>query len=171
MVDIENCHITHYPAQVLAEPAKPIEKIDDSIKKLVDKMADIMVEHKGVGLAGPQAGVPLRIFIISPDGKKENVRVFINPIVSCDGKTVSNEEGCLSVPGIFTKISRYKECTVTATGLDGKVFTEQAEGLYARALQHEFDHINGITIADKMSTVAKIAHRRKLQKLKDQQEK
>jgi peptide deformylase len=171
MVDIENCHITHYPAQVLAEPAKPIEKIDDSIKKLVDKMADIMVEHKCVGLAGPQAGVPLRIFIISIDGTKENVKAFINPIVSCDGETVSNEEGCLSVPGIFTKVHRYKNCTVTATDLDGNVFTEQAEGLYARALQHEFDHINGITIADKMSTVAKIAHRRKLQKLKDQQEK
>jgi peptide deformylase len=171
MIDTNKCHITHYPAQVLAEPAKTIEKIDESIKKLVDKMADIMVEHKGVGLAAPQTGVPLRIFIISLDGKKENVRAFINPTVVCDGKTYHAEEGCLSVPGVFTKVRRYKKCTVTATDLDGKVFTEQAEGLYARALQHEFDHINGITIADKMSTIAKIAHRRKLQKLKDQQEK
>jgi peptide deformylase len=170
MIDIENCHITHIPAKVLAEPAKPVEKIDEPIRKLVDKMADIMVEYKGVGLAGPQAGVPLRIFIISLDGQKENVRAFINPTVVCDGKTVTNEEGCLSVPGVFTRIRRYKKCTVTATGLDGKVFTEEAEGLYARALQHEFDHINGTTIADKMSTVAKIAHRKKLQELKDRQE-
>ena len=168
MIDIDNCCITHIPAQVLAEPAKPIEKIDDSIRRLVDKMADLMVEHKGVGFAAPQAGVPLRIFIISLDGKKENVKAYINPIVSCDGKTVSNEEGCLSVPGVFTKIRRYKKCTVTATDLEGNTFAEEADGLYARALQHEFDHINGITIADKMSTVAKIAHRRKLQKLKDQ---
>jgi peptide deformylase len=170
MIDIENCHITHIPAQVLAEPAKSVEKIDESVHRLVDKMADIMVEHKGVGLAGPQAGVPLRIFIISLDGQKENVRAFINPTVVCDGKTVSNEEGCLSVPGVFTRIRRYKKCTVTATGLDGKVFTEEAEDLYARALQHEFDHINGTTIADKMSTVAKIAHRKKLQELKDHPE-
>jgi peptide deformylase len=161
----------HYPAQVLAQVAEPVEKIDESIKKLVDKMAEIMVEHKGVGFAAPQAGVPLRIFIISLDGKKENVKVFINPAVTCDGKTYHAEEGCLSVPGVYTKVRRFKKCTVTATGLDGKVFIEQADGLYARALQHEFDHINGTTIADKMGTVAKIAHRRKLQKLIDRQEK
>jgi peptide deformylase len=165
--DIENCHITHYPSQVLAEPAKPVEKIDDSILKLVDKMADIMVERKGVGLAGPQAGVPLRIFIISLDGKKENVKVFINPTVTCEGKTATAEEGCLSLPGLYSKIHRFKKCTVTATGLDGKTFTEQAEGFYARALQHEYDHIEGITIANKLSTIAKIAHRKKLKELEE----
>jgi peptide deformylase len=170
MININNCQITHFPAKVLAEPARPIEKIDESIRRLADKMADIMVEHKGVGLAGPQAGIPLRIFIISLDGKKENVRAYVNPTVVCDGKTTSTEEGCLSVPGVFTKVRRYKKCTVTATDLDGNIFTEEADGLYARALQHEFDHINGITIADKMGTAAKIAHRKKLQKLKDQQE-
>ena len=171
MAEFENCYITHYPAEVLAEPAKDVEKIDDSIKKLVDKMTELMVEKKGVGFAAPQAGVPLRIFIVSLDGKKENIKVFINPEVVCEGKTTSGEEGCLSVPGIFTKVRRFKKCTVTATGLDGKEFAEQADGFYARILQHEFDHINGTTIADKMSTVAKIAHRKKLQKLIDRQEK
>lgn len=169
--NIENCHITHYPSQVLAEKAQHIEKIDDSIRKLVDKMADIMVERKGVGLAGPQIGIPLRIFIISIDGKKENVKVFINPTVTCQGKTAAEGEGCLSLPGLYTKIHRYKNCTVTATNLDGKTFTEQADGLYAKALQHEYDHIEGITIADKLSTIAKIAHRKKLQEFKDKQEK
>jgi peptide deformylase len=170
MIDIEKCHIMHYPAQVLAEAAKPIENIDESIKQLVEKMTEIMFENKGVGLAGPQANVPLRIFIITLDGKRELVRAYINPTVVCEGQMTAGEEGCLSVPGIYTKISRYKHCTVRATGLDGKEFTEEADGLYARCLQHEFDHINGITIADKMGTVAKIAHRRKLQKLKNQQE-
>jgi peptide deformylase len=170
MDDFENFKVTHIPASVLEEPAKPVEKIDESIKKLVDKMAELMVKKKGVGFAAPQAGVPLRIFIVSLNGKKESIKVFINPEVVCDGKTTSGEEGCLSVPGIFTKVRRFKRCTVTATGLDGKEFTDQADGFYARVLQHEFDHINGTTIADKMSTVAKIAHRRKLQKLIDRQE-
>jgi peptide deformylase len=134
-------------------------------------MADIMVEHKGIGLAGPQVGVPLRIFIISLDGTKENVRAYINPTVKTIGKTTTSEEGCLSVPGVYTKIRRFKRCSVTATDLDGNEFTEEADGMYARCLQHEFDHINGITIADKMGTVAKIAHRKTLQELKEQQEK
>jgi len=170
MEDFENCKITHIPAPVLAETSMPVEKIDESIIKLVDKMADLMVEKKGVGFAAPQAGVPLRVFIVSLDGKKESIKVFINPEVECEGRTVTGEEGCLSVPGIYTKVRRFTRCVVTATDLNGRQFTDIAEGFYARVLQHEFDHINGTTIADKMSTVAKIAHRKKLQKLIDEQE-
>ena len=165
MTDFENCKITHYPKKVLAKKAEPIEKIDDSIRRLVEKMADIMFENKGIGLAGPQAGIPLRIFITAIDGKRENLKVYINPTVTCSGKLAAAEEGCLSVPSIFTKIRRYKQCTVTATDLDGNEFTEEAQGLYARCLQHEYDHIEGFTIADKLSPVARIAHRRQLQKL------
>jgi len=165
MVDIEKCRITHYPAEVLAGRAQPVEKIDDSIRQLVLKMTDIMVEHKGVGLAAPQAGVPLRVFIISLDGTKENAKVFINPTITPLGELDTFDEGCLSVPGIFTKIKRYKRCKVTAKDLDGKQFTEEGEGLYSRALQHEFDHIEGVTIVNRMGEAAKIAHRRQLKKL------
>lgn len=171
MMDIEKCRITHYPAPVLAGRAQPVEKIDDSIRKLVEKMTDIMLKNKGIGLAGPQAGVPLRIFIISPDGTRENVKVYINPTVTPTGEMVVFEEGCLSVPGVYTKIRRYKQCEVTATDLDGKEFTQQAEGLLARALQHEYDHIEGTTIANKMGSVAKIAHRKQLKKLTEQHKK
>ena len=167
MIDIEKCQITLYPAVFLAGRAKPVEKIDDSIRLLVKKMADIMVEHKGVGLAAPQAGVPLRLFIISLDGTKESVKVFINPTVTPLGELVTFDEGCLSVPGIFTKVKRYKRCKVTATGLDGRQFTEEAEGLYSRALQHEYDHIEGVTIVNRMGQTAKIAHRRRLKALQD----
>jgi len=165
MIDIAKCQITHYPADVLAGRAKPVEKIDDNIRRLVEKMKDIMVEHKGVGLAAPQAGVPLRLFIISPDGTKENVKVFINPTVTPLGELDTFDEGCLSVPGVFTKIKRYKKCKVIATGLDGKQFTEEGEGLYARALQHEYDHIEGTTIVNRMGEAAKIAHRKRLKAL------
>ncbi len=173
MVDVDKCRITHYPADVLAGRAQPVEKIDDNIRQLVQKMTDIMLENKGVGLAAPQAGVPLRLFIISLDASRKNVRVYINPTVTPITAKSGNlfnsmEEGCLSVPGVSTKIRRYKKCTVTATDLDGNEFTEEAEGLYARALQHEYDHIEGMTIADRMGSAAKIVHRRQLKKLENQ---
>jgi len=163
--DIEKCCITHYPADVLSRPASDIDKIDDNIRRLVTKMTDIMLEHKGVGLAGPQAGVPLRIFIISLTGKAEDVKVFINPTVTTTGDLVALEEGCLSVPGVYTKIRRYKKCKVTATDLDGNEFSEEADGLYAKALQHEIDHLEGITIVNRMGTAARISHRKNLKKL------
>jgi len=168
MIDVQKCRITHYPADVLAGRARPVEKIDDSIRQLVQKMTDIMLENKGIGLAAPQAGVPLRLFIISLNGTKEATRAYINPKVVPSGEFDTIEEGCLSVPGVHTRIRRYKKCTVTATDLDDNEFTEEAEGLYARALQHEFDHIEGTTIVNRMGQVAKIAHRKQLKKLEEQ---
>jgi len=168
MNDFENCRITHYPAEVLGGRAQPVEEINDDIRRLVDKMIDVMFEQKGVGLAAPQVGVPLRLFIISLDGSRENIRVFINPTVTPDGQLEAIEEGCLSVPGIYTKIRRYKSCKVTATGLDGREFTDEADGLYARALQHEYDHIEGMTIVNRMGQTARIVHRKQLKKLQDQ---
>ena len=170
MIDIEKCKITHYPAEVLKTKALPITDINDNIRKLVEKMTDIMIEEKGVGLAGPQAGVALQIFIISLDTTRESVRVYINPTVTASGPTESIEEGCLSIPGVHTNIIRYKNCSVTATDLEGNTFSEDAEGLYARALQHEYDHICGTTIAERMSSVGKIAHRRQLKKLQKKYE-
>jgi peptide deformylase len=112
--------------------------------------------------------VSLRLFIISLNGTAQNVKVYINPTVVPNGSLVSNEEGCLSVPGVFTKIRRYKKCKVTATDLDGNEFSEEAEGLYARALQHEYDHIEGMTIVNRMTQTARIAHRKQLKKLAEQ---
>jgi peptide deformylase len=168
MIDFEKCRITRYPANVLAHKAGPVEKIDENIHLIVKKMTEIMIEHKGIGLAAPQAGVPLRLFIISLDGTAQNVKVFLNPTVTPDGSIGATEEGCLSVPGVFAKIRRYKKCKVTATDLDGNEFSEEAEGLYARALQHEYDHIEGTTIVNRMTQTARIAHRRQLKKLTEQ---
>ncbi len=160
--------MTHYPSEVLVGRARPVDKIDDHLRRLVDKMIDIMIENKGIGLAAPQTGVLLRLFIISLDGSRENVRVYVNPTVTTAGELSANEEGCLSVPGIYTKIRRYKECEVTATDLDGNEFTEQAEGLHARVLQHEYDHIEGMTIVNRMGQTARISHRKQLKKLQEQ---
>ncbi len=171
-IDPEKYQLTRYPAAVLARPAKPIEEIDDNIRRLVEIMTDVMLKNKGIGLAGPQIGAGLRIFIVSLKADAENVKVFINPTVTpTTDELFTFEEGCLSVPGIYTKIRRYKQCKVTATDLDGNEFADQAEGLYARCLQHEYDHIEGTTIADRMGSAARIAHRRQLKKLTEQYEK
>lgn len=166
-IDMDRCKITYYPATVLRGRAAPVEKIDESIRRLVDKMGEILVDKKGIGLAAPQAGVPLRLFIVSLTGKREDVRAYINPTVTPHGDLDEAEEGCLSVPGIWAKIRRYKKATVTATDLDGRQFTEDAEGLYARCLQHEYDHIEGTVIVNRMGEAARIAHRRQLKKLVD----
>jgi peptide deformylase len=98
------------------------------------------------------------------------VRAYVNPTVTPSGELEELEEGCLSVPGVWTKVRRYKRATVTATDLDGHEFTEEAEGIYARCLQHEYDHIEGMTIVNRMGQTARIANRRQLKKLAQEQE-
>jgi peptide deformylase len=169
-VDINDCCITRFPAPVLGQTAKPVDEITDDVRRLADKMIDIMLETKGVGLAGPQAGVDLQIFVVSIDGTRENAKVYINPQISPSGPLEENDEGCLSLPGIYTRIKRYKKCTVTATDLDGNEFTEEGDGLLARVFQHEFDHLQGRLIKDRMGRVAAIAHRKRLKELQKEYE-
>lgn len=168
MTDYSKCTITRYPTPVLMEPAKPVETINEDIRVLADRMIDIMVEMQGVGLAGPQAGVNLRIFVASPDGTRENARVYINPSIRVEGPIVSHEEGCLSLPGIWGKIKRYAKCTVTAQDAWGREFTEVGEDLVARIFQHEFDHLEGRMIKDRLSTAAKLRARHRLKELEEE---
>lgn len=170
MIDPEKCCITRYPAKVLSAGAKPIEKIDDGIRAIADKMIDIMIANNGVGLAGPQAGVDLRIFVISLDGTRKQAKVYINPTIKPYGGLEANHEGCLSLPGIAANIKRFKKCKVTATDLDGKEFTEDGDGLLARALQHEFDHLEGMMIKDRMGRVASISAKKVLKRLEEEYE-
>ena len=170
MADEKKYCMTRYPAKVLSSPAEPIAEITDDIRQLVARMIEIMIEHRGVGLAGPQAGVNLRIFIISLDGTAESAKVYINPKIKTSGGLEANSEGCLSLPNITANIKRFKLCTVTATDLDGNEFTEDANGLYSRALQHEFDHLEGMMIKDRMGRVSAIAAKRHLKKLEEEHE-
>jgi len=82
MIDFDKCRITHYPAGILGRQAEPVEEINGNILQLVEKMIDIMLKNKGIGLAAPQAGVPLRLFIISLDGSRDNVKAYVNPTVT-----------------------------------------------------------------------------------------
>jgi peptide deformylase len=131
-------------------------------------MIEIMIEQKGVGLAGPQAGVNLRIFVISLDGTPESAKVYINPKIKTSGGLEANSEGCLSLPNITANIKRFKNCTVTATDLDGNEFSDDADDLYSRVLQHEFDHLEGMMIKDRMGRVSAIAAKRHLKKLQEE---
>ena len=167
MIDIEKCCIKHFPVPVLARVARPVGEVTDEIRVLAERMIDIMIEAKGVGLAGPQVGIDLRIFVFTIDGTKENAKVYIDPELEVSGGLEANEEGCLSLPGISAKIKRAKHCTITATDLDGNRFTEEAEGLQIRGFQHEFDHLQGMLIKDRMGQVQRIGARRHLRKLEE----
>jgi peptide deformylase len=171
MTDYTTCCLTKYPTPVLLEKATPVEEINDDIRQLSDRMIDLMVESKGIGLAGPQAGVNLRIFVVSVDGTKDNAKVYINPTIKVAVALVMNEEGCLSLPGLYGKIKRYEMCTVTATDLNGHEFTEFGDGLLARAFQHEYDHLEGRMIKDRLSQAAKLRARRRLRQLEAEHKK
>lgn len=170
MTDYTKCSLTRFPSPVLEKRAEAIAEINDDIRKLADRMIDLMVETQGVGFAGPQAGVNLRIFVVSLDCSRENAKVYINPEIAVSGPVISHEEGCLSLPGIYSQIQRHAVCTVTATDLEGNRFTEEGEGLLARAFQHEYDHLEGTMIKDRMSRPAKIRARRKLKQMLDEYE-
>lgn len=165
MTDYAKCQLTRFPMPVLSRRAEPVGRITDDIRTLSDRMIDLMVETQGVGFAAPQAGVNLRIFVVSLDSTRENAKVYINPEIEVSGPQVAHEEGCLSLPGIYSSIPRYARCKVTATDLEGNQFTEEAEGLLARAFQHEYDHLEGVMIKDRMSRPAKIRARRRLKQL------
>lgn len=168
MIDLDTVKLTYYPSKILTVKAQDVEVFDDTLRQFVDRMYDIMLEHSGVGLAAPQANVSLRLFLVSLDGTRENTTVFVNPKLELSGPLEVNEEGCLSFPNLYTKVKRYRDCHVTAQDVQGKKFTTQAEGgLLSRCIQHENDHIEGITLANRMSQAARIVHRRLLKKLEE----
>ncbi|MFH1615277.1 MAG: peptide deformylase [Planctomycetota bacterium] len=165
-MDLSQCRLTYYPSPVLAGRAKPVEQISDDIKQLVEKMKEMMLKNCGIGFAAPQIGIPLQIFVVSADVAQNSEQVYINPTVTGSGQLDVMEEGCLSVPGVQGKIRRYSKCTVTATNMEGKQFTEHAEGLLAKVLQHEYDHLQGMLIINKMSQLAKMTVRKRLKELR-----
>ena len=130
-------------------------------------MLRIMREEDGVGLAAPQVGESVRVFVTAAqDGELAPERVYVNPvIVSYDGPLDASEEGCLSLPGIRGTIRRPPRVTLRATGLDGEPFTLTSSGLLARCWQHEIDHLDGILIIDRMSAIDRLASRKPLRQL------
>jgi peptide deformylase len=157
--------IIEYPDPRLRAVAKPAQAFDESLKLLASRMLDLMRLAQGVGLAAPQVGVGLRLFVMNATGKPEDDRVIVNPELLDAEDSEEAEEGCLSLPEIRTNIVRSKTIRLVARDLEGKPIEETASGFVARVWQHEHDHLNGILITNHMGPVAKAMHRKKLREL------
>lgn len=159
--------IVKYGSAVLREMARPVGEITPEIKDLVADMVATLKAASGLGLAAPQVGVSLRIFIVdlSAIDITADPRVFINPEILETSGAADYEEGCLSFPGIYQLLSRPDHVRVRARGLDGKEFVEEADGIFARTILHEYDHLDGVLFIDHFSTVSRALVDRKLKKL------
>lgn len=157
--------IVTYPAPVLRQKAKPMARIDGEIRRKVEEMMELMYHADGVGLAAPQVGWSVRLFIIDTDGNRTGEKVFINPtIIETDGEQ-NKEEGCLSFPGILGKVIRAQRIRGQAYNLEGQKLEIEAEGLFSRAWQHELDHLNGCLFIDKMSPASRLSVSQQLKEL------
>lgn len=143
--------ILQYPDERLHKIAKKIEHVDDSIRKLARDMAETMYAAPGVGLAATQVDKHIQLIVIDVSETHDDLKVFINPeLLVCEGDK-EHEEGCLSVPGIYEKVTRAERVTVRALDEHGKPFTLEAEGLLAVCIQHEIDHLRGKVFVEYLS--------------------
>src|SRR5947209_6679760 len=157
-----------YPDPRLKKKSQPVTVFDEDLKKTALRMFELMREHEGVGLAAPQVGVNIRLFVVNATGKPEDDKIYVNPMLSDADGDEEAEEGCLSLPDIKVAIRRpTQRVKMQALDLEGKPFEEIGEGFITRIWQHENDHLNGILITDRMGPVAKMMYRKKLKEMED----
>jgi peptide deformylase len=158
--------ILHYPDARLREAGKKVQGMTPELKQLVDDMAETMYAAPGVGLAATQVGELWQIFVVdcAAEGEPSDLRVFVNPeIVSTEG-AITFDEGCLSFPGAREEIQRAEKVRVRALDREGKPFELEAEGLLAVAIQHEYDHLQGVLMIDRLGPLKKRLLHRKMVK-------
>ena len=161
--------ILRFPDPNLRLRSAEVDAADDSVRQLVADMAETMVDANGAGLAAIQVGVPLRLFIIdgqvAGDGEGSPPKVFINPeLVEISSESQTGDEGCLSFPDVFVPVKRGLRARVRARDLDGNTFEVEGAELFARALQHETDHLNGRLLIDQVGPVKRELIKRKLRR-------
>jgi peptide deformylase len=153
--------IAFYGNPILRKKAEPIQEITDDIRKLVSDMVETMDNNNGIGLAAPQVGKSIRLFVLRnyielPNGQltiSAEPQVYINPKITFHSKeTLIDVEGCLSIPGIHENVERPAKIIIEATDLNGQKFVEEIEGYNARVRMHENDHINGVLFVDRIPT-------------------
>lgn len=160
--------ILTYPHPTLRHPSKPLKRVDGEFRKIVAEMIDLMYQEGGIGLAANQVDLPYRVFVLNPTGdpeQKEHEHVFINPVISRRQGSAEAEEGCLSFPGIQANVRRPEKIVVSAYNIRGDEMHLELDGLFARAVQHEYDHLEGILFVDRLSDPAKLAVRSALEEL------
>ncbi|MEM8783905.1 MAG: peptide deformylase [Planctomycetota bacterium] len=165
-IDPASLYIVHHPHPALRRRAEAVE-LSDEVRAVAERMVELMHEADGVGLAAPQVGLSWRLFVANWTGPAGTDHVFVNPELSeASRETGPHEEGCLSLPDIRAEITRPLGVTITATGLDGQRFTMADDGgLAARVWQHEYDHLDGVLILDRMTRLDKMANRKAIRAL------
>ncbi len=152
---------------VLRKKAEPVASIDDDVRRLIKDMFDTMYEADGVGLAAPQVGVSHRVIVIDPREQDIKPLGLVNPIILESGdESDRGEEGCLSIPGLKDIVERPASIVLEALDVEGKPVRIEAEGLLARVLQHEVDHLDGILFIDRVSPLKRKMLLKRWQKVK-----
>jgi peptide deformylase len=146
-----------YPHPTLRYHSKVIQRVDAELVRAVHEMFELMYATKGIGLAANQVDMPLRLFIANPAGEKGDGEelVFLNPVLSSPKGSEEAEEGCLSFPEMYGQVKRPKQITVNAYNLKGEEIEARVDGMLARVVQHETDHLDGVLFTDRMSATAK----------------
>lgn len=165
--------IITYPDPVLRQIAEPVTDFDDSLKQLAADLAETMYDAPGAGLAANQIGVCRQVVVIDVSKDKEEKKhlILVNPeIIEKEGCQL-DEEGCLSVIDLTANVERFRKVLVRAQDLDGKIWEFTAEDFFARAIQHELDHLNGILFIDHLSALKRSLYKRRLKKLLREKEK
>jgi len=166
--------ILKFPDPVLRQPTHVVTEVDDSVRQLVADMTETMYAKNGAGLAAIQVGSPLRLFIVEPTvggrGENDPPVVFINPVIEwLSDDTETTDEGCLSFPGIYVPVKRSLKARCRATGIDGKEFIAEGEGLYARAMQHEVDHLDNRLLVDFAGPVKRAMIKKRMERMTDEE--
>jgi peptide deformylase len=163
----EDLRIIHYPDPRLRKTSEPVTRFDADLAALAARMIELMHEERGVGLAAPQVGINLRLFVTNHTGEPGDDRVVVNPqLLDAEGSAI-DEEGCLSLPKIRAEIDRATRVRLLAQDVNGQPYEQIGDEFLARVWQHEFDHLNGIMLIDRMNTVARMGVRKKLKELED----
>jgi len=160
--------ILTYPDKFLSRPAKPVENIDGTIQDMIEDMSSTMYEAPGVGLAAIQVGFDQSIIVydISPRDEKRSLHVLINPkIISSEGTTIYENEGCLSVPDFRADVKRSASVLIEGFDRKEKPLRIEAHGHLAVVLQHEIDHLNGILFIDRISSLKRGLYKRRIKKI------
>jgi peptide deformylase len=163
-----NLEILKYPNPNLKKKSQPVDKIDPSLRQLVQNMAETMYTAPGVGLAAPQVGHLLRVVVldITPPTQPKNLIILINPeIIAAEGECVW-DEGCLSLPDFTEEVKRKKKVVVRFQNLEGETVEIEGNDLLAIVLQHEIEHLDGILLVDQLSPLKRSLYKRQLRKEK-----
>jgi len=156
--------ILQYPDPRLTAPAERVEKLDAATRKLIEDMIETMYAAPGVGLAATQVDVHKQIVVIDVSDDRSDLRVFINPEITRREGVAVNQEGCISLPGIYDNVERAESVTVTALDRNGSRFTLNASGMLATCIQHEIDHLHGRVFVEHLSDLKQNRIRAKLKK-------